>query len=133
MPQHTLDAQLMERFFREAKAAAKIEHPGIVTVYEFGRVGDTGTMFDGSAYIAMEMVRGESLAARLARVGALPAATVVAFGRQIASAVGAAHRVGIIHRDLKPDNLMLARDPVAPMGERVKVLDFGIAKLGEGG
>ena len=66
-------------------------------------------MFDDSAYIAMERVRGESLAARLRRGGNFPVAKVVELGRQIASAVGAAHRAGIIHRDLKPDNLMLAR------------------------
>jgi len=131
MPQHTLQPQLMQRFFHEAKAAAKIDHPSIVTIYEFGKVSGTSTMFDDSAYIAMERVRGESLAARLRRGGNLPIAMVVELGRQIASAVGAAHRAGIIHRDLKPDNLMIARDPIAPGGERVKVLDFGIAKLGE--
>ena len=131
MPQHTLQPQVMQRFFHEAKAAAKIDHPSIVTIYEFGKVSGTSTMFDDSAYIAMERVRGESLAARLRRGGNFPVAKVVELGRQIASAVGAAHRAGIIHRDLKPDNLMLARDPIAPGGERVKVLDFGIAKLGE--
>jgi serine/threonine protein kinase len=131
LPLHTLEPQLMQRFFHEAKAAAKIDHPSIVTIYEFGKVAGTSTTFDGSAYIAMEMVRGESLAARLRRVDKLPAAQAIELGRQIASAVGAAHRAGIIHRDLKPDNLMVARDPIAPGGERIKILDFGIAKLGE--
>jgi hypothetical protein len=131
LPEHTFDAQLMQRFFQEARAAAKIEHPAIVTIHDFGRITGTNSPFDGSAYIAMEMVRGEGLAARLQRAGRLSVAHTIAFGRQIASALGAAHRAGIIHRDLKPDNLMLARDPVAPLGERIKVLDFGIAKLAE--
>jgi tRNA A-37 threonylcarbamoyl transferase component Bud32 len=131
LPQHTVDAQIMQRFLQEARAAAKIEHPSIVTVHEVGRITGSATPVEGSAFIVMEMVRGESLARRFAHAGRVPAAYAVELGRQIASALAAAHRIGIIHRDLKPDNLMLARDPVAPRGERIKVLDFGIAKLAE--
>ena len=85
----------------------------------------------GSFDFAGERFPSPACAARLRRAGRLSAAHAVAFGRQIASALAAAHRVGIIHRDLKPDNLMLARDPIAPLGERIKVLDFEIAKLAE--
>jgi len=131
MPEHTFHPEHMKRFFQEARAAAKIEHPSIVTIHECGKVNEPGTQFDGSPYIAMEMVRGESVAARLAQIGRFHVAHAIDLGREVASALAAAHRTGIIHRDLKPDNLMLAKDPVAPRGERIKVLDFGIAKLAE--
>ncbi len=112
----------LARFVREAKAAARIHHPGIVEVFEWGRAGER-------TYFAMELLEGESLGARLRRVGRLTQARALAIARQIAAAVGAAHAQGIVHRDLKPDNVMLVPEPALPGGIRVKVLDFGVAKL----
>ena len=112
----------LARFMREAKAAAQIHHPGIVDVFDWGRAGER-------AYLAMELLEGESLGARLRRVGRVGQARALAIARQIADAVGAAHARGIVHRDLKPDNLMLVPDAALPGEVRVKVLDFGVAKL----
>jgi len=130
-PEHTASAEILRRFLQEARSAAKIVHPGIVTVFECGQVSGTGTA-DGVAFIAMELLHGESLSDRLARAGRLPADQAMEITRQVASALEAAHAAGIIHRDLKPDNIFLVRDPAMPGGERVKVLDFGIAKLAQG-
>ncbi len=130
LPELTVDPEHVQRFLQEARAAARIQHPGIVTVFECGQFPATGSGVDGMVYIAMELLRGESLAARLSR-GALPVASAVAIARQIASAVEVAHRIGVVHRDLKPENVYLVPDPETVSGERVKVLDFGIAKLGE--
>ena len=117
------DPDRTRRFFNEARAAAQIRHSGIVDVLDFG------THSDGSAYIVMEHLEGESLAARLKRAGALPEATARRFARQVAGALAAAHARKIVHRDLKPDNLFLVPDENVVGGERVKVLDFGVAKL----
>ena len=131
-PEHTANAEILRRFLQEARSAAKIVHPGIVTVFECGQVQGTGSSSDGVAFIAMELLHGESLSDRLARAGRLPADHAMEIARQVASALEAAHEAGIIHRDLKPDNIFLVRDPAMPGGERVKVLDFGIAKLAQG-
>jgi len=90
---------------------------------------DLGHTRAAAAYIVMELLEGESLAARLGRVGALPVGEACAIARQVAAAVAAAHAKGIVHRDLKPDNVFVVPDPERPGAERVKVLDFGIAKL----
>ncbi len=116
------DGETVERFFNEARSATMIRHPGIVDVFDFGHHAS------GCAFILMEFLDGESLADRV-HDGPLDATTAVLIGRQIASAVGAAHDKGIIHRDLKPDNVFLVTDNEAAGGMRVKVLDFGIAKL----
>ncbi len=129
LPEHCGNAEILKRFFHEARAAAAIRHAGIVMVFEYGRIEDTGTDADGSAFIAMEMLSGESLASRLRRAPALSIAETLAITRQIAAALGAAHAEGIVHRDLKPDNVYLVPDDSAIGGCRVKVLDFGIAKL----
>jgi serine/threonine-protein kinase len=113
---------VVERFVAEAKAVANIDHPGIVKIYEVGR------HIDGSAYFAMQLLEGDSLARRL-RAGPLPPATACTVAQQIAYALAAAHAVGIVHRDLKPDNIILVRDDVVALGERAIVLDFGIAKF----
>ena len=131
-PEHTSSPEILRRFLQEARSAAKIVHPGIVTVFECGQVAGTGTASDGVAFIAMELLHGESLTDRLQRAGRLPVEHAVEITRQVASALEAAHAAGIIHRDLKPDNIFLVRDPAMPGGERVKVLDFGIAKLAQG-
>jgi len=114
---------LVQRFFNEARAATAIKHPSIVEIYDFGWAPD------GSAYIVMELMEGESLATRLARQRRLPVAVALTVARQIANALAAAHRAGIVHRDLKPDNVFLVADVEVVGGERVKLLDFGIAKL----
>jgi len=123
LPDMVRDNDLVERFFNEARAAARIQHPGLVEVFDFGHD------VDGSAYIVMELLEGESLAKRIARESPLAAAVALSIARQVAAAVHAAHEQGIVHRDLKPENLYLVAEHDAPDGVRVKVLDFGIAKL----
>jgi serine/threonine-protein kinase len=120
--EHTQRPQLVQRFLQEARAAARINHPGIVMVFE---CGETEAHV---VYIAMELLAGETLAARIKREP-LPLPTVIALTRQLASALAAAHSAGIVHRDLKPQNVFLVPDAAAVGGLRVKILDFGIAKL----
>ncbi len=131
-PEHLTRPQLVQRFLQEARSAAKIDHAGIVTVFECGQVADTNTRADGTVYIAMELLKGESLGARLKRERRLAPALAIGLCRQVTAALGAAHRAGIVHRDLKPDNIFLVPDPAVRGGERVKILDFGIAKLADG-
>jgi Protein kinase domain len=128
-PEHTQNVELLSRFLQEARAAARICHPAIVTVFDFGTVADTGTTADGTTFIAMELLQGESVAERLGRCGRFAPKNAMEIVRQIASALEAAHRAGIIHRDLKPENLHFCPDPAATLGERIKILDFGLAKL----
>ena len=117
---------MRHRLMNEAVAMAKIKHPGIAQVFDLD-IDDQ----DGSVFIVMELLEGETLKARIAREGALPLAQVKSIIRQLARATGAAHKNGIIHRDLKPDNIFIVKDPEVRGGERVKVLDFGLAKLTE--
>jgi eukaryotic-like serine/threonine-protein kinase len=121
----TENPELTRRFFNEARAANAIRHPGIVEVY------DCGTLSSGVSYIVMELLEGESLATRLRNVGRLPHPEARRIAAQTASALAAAHAAGIVHRDLKPDNLYLVPDDRDASLEMVKVLDFGIAKLGQ--
>ena len=111
------------RFFNEARAAAAIQDPGIVQIFDFGQ------HTDGRAYIVMELLEGEPLDRRLNRLGRLPVRDALRIMRQVASSLGAAHKRGIVHRDLKPDNVFLVRDAEVAGGERAKILDFGIAKI----
>jgi serine/threonine-protein kinase len=121
------DADMVQRFFNEARAATAIRSPGIVQVFDFGVTPDR------RAYFVMELLEGESLSARLKR-RCYDFAGCCRLGRQVANVLQAAHAAGIVHRDLKPANLFLVPDPEVAGGERVKVLDFGIAKLaGEAG
>ncbi len=115
--------ELVERFLIEARAAAKLQHPGLVEVFDFGHDAH------GSAYIVMEFLAGESLAERLDRDPRLPIPLACSIARQVASALQVAHGGGIVHRDLKPGNIYLVPDADSPVGVRTKVLDFGIAKL----
>ena len=115
-------ADMLRRFFNEAQAATAIHSPGIVQVFDFG------TTSDGSAFIVMDLLEGETLTARL-KQRRLSAVECCRLGRQIANVLQAAHERGITHRDLKPDNLFLVPDREVLGGERIKVLDFGIAKL----
>ena len=110
-----LDPELETRFLREARVAARISHPNVVTVYDAGRDGS-------SLYLVMELVEGESLAARLMRGSFPSAAESLELAAQVADALGAAHALGVVHRDVKPGNVMLTRSG------RVKVADFGVAK-----
>jgi eukaryotic-like serine/threonine-protein kinase len=116
----TGNVELHRRFLREARATSAISHPNIAAVYEVGEHG-------GCSFIAMELIRGRTLRARLldlpARAPGLPVAEALRVTRAIADGLGKAHRAGIIHRDLKPENVMLGED-----GE-VKLLDFGLAKV----
>src|SRR5688500_14400976 len=91
----------VERFFDQARATSAIRDPGVVQVYDFGFDAD------GTAYLVMEYLEGESLQARIDRLGAIPPVEAVRIARQIASSLAAAHEQGIIHRDLKPENLYL--------------------------
>src|SRR5215510_9035130 len=124
LPELSQKQDIVTRFFNEARAATAIRHPGIIEIYDFGWTAE------GAAFIVMEHLEGETLARRAARVRfRWPAALAIA--RQIAGALSAAHAKGIVHRDLKPDNVFLVPDPEVPGGERIKLLDFGIAKLAD--
>lgn len=120
---YTSDAEAMTRFFNEARAANRINHPGIV------QVSDSGSTEAGRPFIVMELLEGQTLADRIQAGRGLALRQILPLGWQIADALAAAHEKQIVHRDLKPENVMLIPDPVAPGRERVKLLDFGIAKL----
>ncbi|HXI59065.1 MAG TPA: serine/threonine-protein kinase, partial [Polyangia bacterium] len=117
------DKAMVTRFVNEARAANAINHPNIVEII------DVGYLPDGPPYLMMEFLEGETLGMRMARVGRLSPAESVRILDQAASALEAAHAAGIVHRDLKPDNLFLIPEGGNPGAERVKVVDFGIAKL----
>jgi serine/threonine protein kinase len=108
-------ADRMRRFEQEARAAGSISHPNVCAIFDIGT-------HEGSPYVVMELLEGESLQARLA-AGPAPVRTAIEWAAQAAQGLAAAHEKGIVHRDLKPANLFLTRDG------RVKVLDFGLAKL----
>ncbi len=129
-PTHLGNPDIVQRFLQEARAAARIAHPGIVTMHDCGKVESS---IGATAYLTMELLTGESLTNRLARSGRLAPGAAIEIARQVASALDAAHRADVLHRDLKPDNIFLVPDPAMPSGERVKVLDFGLAKLGHTG
>jgi len=122
------DPKVIERFKREARAAARLKHPNIIAVYDFGLLPASG-----GAYLVMELVEGRSLREEMrthaASHGQMRRERAVALLRQVCAGVEAAHQRGIIHRDLKPDNIMIETEPHGT--ETVKVLDFGIAKLKE--
>jgi serine/threonine-protein kinase len=117
------DASVLARFVNEARAANSIRHPNIIEIL------DSGVTDNGISYLVMELLQGESLTARIRRLGRLPSQEAVVLANQTASALGAAHAKGIVHRDLKPDNLFVVPEPTNPGSEHIKVLDFGIAKL----
>ncbi|HET6147842.1 MAG TPA: serine/threonine-protein kinase [Polyangia bacterium] len=122
-PDFARDQQVLGRFLNEARAANAIRHPNIIEIL------DSGVLPDQTPFLVMELLEGESLAARIRRLGRLPIADICDFAYQAASALNAAHAKGIVHRDLKPDNLFIVPDPHDDGRERLKVLDFGIAKL----
>ena len=111
------DESFNERFRREAKSAASLSHPNIVSIYDRGEA-------DGIPYIAMEVIEGRSLKELILTRGPLPLATAIDYTHQILDALRFAHRNGIIHRDIKPHNILLGAE------NRAKVTDFGIARAG---
>lgn len=120
-------ARLRSRFQREARAAARLHHPNIVSVYDFGTDPDLGLDF-----LVMELLRGEDVASRLSRKGPPPIGASIQILQQAARGLAVGHRAGLIHRDVKPGNLFL--EPGDGDGEfRVKVLDFGIAEIATAG
>jgi serine/threonine protein kinase len=125
-PQLSSHDQFVARFRREAEAAGRLRHPNVVDVTDFG-IAQTNN--GPVAYLVMEYLDGCTLAEIVAEEGALPIQWVIDILEQVCSAVQAAHRAGIIHRDLKPDNIWL--EPNGRGGYTVKVLDFGLVKLGE--
>jgi serine/threonine protein kinase len=127
-PQFMSNEEFVERFKREARAAGRLRHPNVVDVTDFG-FARAGT--ERVAYLVMEYLDGCTLGDVLAEEKLLPVEWVVDILEQVCSAVHEAHLQGIVHRDLKPDNIWL--EPNRLGGYRVKVLDFGIAKLAEGG
>ena len=116
LPQFARDASFVDRFRREAQAAARLNHPGIVSVYDSGTDGD-------APYIVMEFIEGRTLADYLSSGKTLPPMQAAQIAQDIAEALAVAHAQGVIHRDIKPANIMVTRDG------KVLVMDFGIARL----
>jgi serine/threonine-protein kinase len=119
--EHAKNPELAARFAREAMATSRIEHPNVISAIDYG------TLPDGTAYLAVQLVRGPTLTRVLVGEGPMRWARAASIGAQIADALCAAHGHGIVHRDLKPDNVLLQY--LDDGGELVKVLDFGVAKF----
>ena len=114
--EYTGDPGFLERFRAEARNTALLNHPGVANVFDYGEE-------DNSAYLVMELVPGSPLSSIIEREGTLPPDRVLNFIAQTARALAAAHSQGLVHRDVKPGNLIITPD------DRVKVTDFGIARL----
>ncbi|HEX5707395.1 MAG TPA: protein kinase [Pyrinomonadaceae bacterium] len=125
-PKYLEDTAAVERFRREARAAAQLHHANVVTIHDYGETVSGGEKF---AYIVMELVAGEPLRALLKREKRLAPRRAVQLMRDVCAGVGAAHRRQIVHRDLKPDNIIVLAPDEDHERETVKVVDFGIAKL----
>lgn len=126
-PKHSGERKTTERFLNEARATGIIRHPGLVKVYDYQKTSED------LVCLVMEFLEGESLEKCLSRLRPkkerMPVARAVEIIRQVASALEAVHAAEIVHCDLKPDNIFLVPDQAVPGGERVKLLDFGIAKF----
>ncbi len=124
---YSREAEIRARFLSEARAVNLVQHPGLVSIFDYGCTAND------AAYLIMEFLNGETLRARLKRQGKLPLKDLLRILRQVVDAVGAAHEKGIVHRDLKPENIMLIADRELVDGERIKILDFGVAKMTQPG
>ena len=120
-PSIASNEQVLGRFLREAQAAASLRSPHVVQIFDYG-------VEEGTAFIAMEMLQGQSLADRITARGKLSPDETFRFLQQVLRAMGKAHEAGIVHRDLKPDNIFICQDEP----EFAKVLDFGVAKVKNG-
>jgi serine/threonine-protein kinase len=107
--------ELIERFKREVKLARRVTHPNVARMFDIGE-------HEGTTFLTMEFIDGESLTHLLERTGPLPVETVSSIANEVCAGLSAAHRAGVVHRDLKPDNVMVGRD------RRVMIMDFGIAR-----
>ena len=123
LPQLSKQSDSVRRFFHEARTTAQLRHPAMVDVFDFG------TLPDGRAFLIMDYLDGECLEARIDTQGAMPVREALHVARQIALGLSVAHAERIVHRDLKPDNIFLLPPVAGSQDERVKILDFGIAKL----
>jgi hypothetical protein len=120
-PELAEDEGFRERFLRESRLAASLEHPNIITIYEARQV-------DGSLYLAMRYVEGTDLRALIAQGGALPIERAMSIVSQVASALDSAHESGLIHRDVKPGNVLIAPPSAPGRPDRVYLSDFGLTK-----
>src|SRR5262245_6419808 len=120
------DNYAIERFRREARSAAMIRHPNVVSIHDFS---DGTESNPPEAYIVMELIRGESLRSLLEREGRLAPERAINFMRDICAGVATAHRQRLLHRDLKPDNVIISPPNVDGERETAKVVDFGLAKI----
>jgi serine/threonine protein kinase/DNA-binding SARP family transcriptional activator/Tol biopolymer transport system component len=120
-PQLAEDERFRERFIRESRLAASLDHPNVVPIYEAGASG-------GDLFIAMRYVEGTDLRTLLAESGALEPVRAVSITRQVAAALDAAHEQGLVHRDVKPGNVLVARTRGSEAGEHVYLSDFGLTK-----
>src|ERR1700680_1379409 len=113
----SVDPDRLRRFEQEARAAAALNHPNILTVHEIGT-------HDGKPYIVSELLDGQTLRDAIGH-GALPVTKAIEYAKQTCQGLAAAHERGIVHRDLKPENVFITKDG------RIKILDFGLAKLAQ--
>ena len=120
-PQLAEDERFRERFVRESRLAASLDHPNVIPIYEAGASG-------GDLFIAMRYVEGTDLRTLLHEGGALEPDRAIAIVRQVAAALDAAHEQGLVHRDVKPGNVLLARQRGSEAGEHVYLSDFGLTK-----
>ncbi|MBA3805818.1 MAG: protein kinase [Acidobacteria bacterium] len=123
LPDFTSDADALERFRREARAAARLNHPNIADTYDYG------SLPEGGSYIIMELIDGQTLREYMNTTGALSISEATQIALQVCDGIDAAHANGIVHRDLKPSNIVLQRDHQNRL--QAKVVDFGVAKLKE--
>jgi tRNA A-37 threonylcarbamoyl transferase component Bud32/predicted hydrocarbon binding protein len=125
-PSRANDPAARRRFLRESRAAAAVEHPHVVAIYQVGEHRPPGSQGDGQPglpYIVMQRLRGDTLGTYRTQVGRVPLAEALRIGREIAAGLAAAHASGLIHRDIKPDNIVLEGP-----SRQVKIIDFGLAR-----